>query len=108
MPPCVKRVRSPEVIHARSLVRDFGSLRAVDGLSFEAQPGEIYGLLGPNGAGKTTAMRLLAALLVPTSGDAAVAGYSITAEPHEVRKRVGILTEVPGLYARLTPNEYLT
>jgi ABC-2 type transport system ATP-binding protein len=107
MPPCVKRVRSSEVIHARSLVRDFGSLRAVDGLSFEAEPGEIYGLLGPNGAGKTTAMRLLAALLVPTSGDATIAGYSIAQQPHAVRARVGILTEVPGLYARLTPLEYL-
>ena len=52
-------------------------MRALDGLSFEAEPGEIYGLLGPNGAGKTTAMRLLSGLLLPTSGSAMVAGSSV-------------------------------
>ncbi len=95
------------VIRAAGLTRDFGSLRAVDGLSFEAAPGEIYGLLGPNGAGKTTAMRLLAALLTPTAGTAYVAGFSVVERPREVRARIGILTEVPGLYVRLTPAEYL-
>ncbi len=96
------------MIRAESLVKDFaGPLRAVDGLSFEVQPGEIYGLLGPNGAGKTTAMRLLSALLTPTSGTAIVAGFSVREQPTEVRARIGILTEVPGLYLRLTPAEYL-
>jgi ABC-2 type transport system ATP-binding protein len=95
------------MIRARGLVKDFGVVRAVDGVSFDVEPGEIYGLLGPNGAGKTTAMRLLSALLRPTSGSAVVAGYSVEAEPREVRARIGILTEVPGLYLRLTPAEYL-
>ena len=97
------------MIRAEGLVKDFapGPLRAVDGLSFEVQPGEIYGLLGPNGAGKTTAMRLLSALLRPTAGTAMVAGYSVVDAPDQVRARIGILTEVPGLYARLTPAEYL-
>ena len=96
------------MIRAQALVKDFpGSVRAVDDLSFDVEPGEIYGLLGPNGAGKTTAMRLLSALLEPTSGSAVVAGYSVTEQPHEVRANVGILTEVPGLYTRLTPLEYL-
>jgi ABC-2 type transport system ATP-binding protein len=96
------------MILAKGLVRDFpGAVRAVDGLSFEVQPGEIYGLLGPNGAGKTTAMRLLSALLRPSAGDATVAGFSVTDQPAEVRARIGILTEVPGLYLRLTPYEYL-
>jgi ABC-2 type transport system ATP-binding protein len=89
-------------------VKEFpGPLRAVDGLTFDVQAGEIYGLLGPNGAGKTTAMRLLSALLRPTAGTALVAGYSITEQPDQVRARIGILTEVPGLYTRLTPTEYL-
>jgi ABC-2 type transport system ATP-binding protein len=79
----------------------------VDDLSFEVEPAEIYGLLGPNGAGKTTALRLLSALLRPTSGSAVVAGYSVLDQPDEVRARIGLLTEVPGLYARLTPLEYL-
>jgi ABC-2 type transport system ATP-binding protein len=96
------------MIRAQELVKEFpGPLRAVGGLSFEVQEGEIYGLLGPNGAGKTTAMRLLSALLRPTSGTAMVAGYSITHQPDQVRARIGILTEVPGLYTRLTPTEYL-
>jgi ABC-2 type transport system ATP-binding protein len=96
------------MIRAHALVKDFpGFVRAVDHLSFDVEPGEIYGLLGPNGAGKTTAMRLLSALLEPTSGSAVVAGYSVTEQPHEVRANVGILTEVPGLYTRLTPLEYL-
>ena len=84
-----------------------GAVRAVDGLSFDVDAGEIYGLLGPNGAGKTTAMRLLSALLQPTAGTAEVAGFSIIDQPREVRARIGILTEVPGLYSRLTPAEYL-
>ncbi len=96
------------MIRADGLVKVFaGPVRAVDGLSFEVEPGEIYGLLGPNGAGKTTAMRLLSALLRPTSGTAVVAGFSVLDEPREVRARIGILTEVPGLYPRLTPAEYL-
>jgi ABC-2 type transport system ATP-binding protein len=96
------------VIRAEGLVKVFdGAVRAVDHLSFEVEPGEIYGLLGPNGAGKTTAMRLLSALLQPTAGTAVVAGFSVLTEPREVRARIGILTEVPGLYLRLTPAEYL-
>jgi ABC-2 type transport system ATP-binding protein len=96
------------MIRAQELVKEFpGPLRAVDCLSFEVEEGEIYGLLGPNGAGKTTAMRLLSALLRPTTGSAMVAGYSVVEQPDQVRARIGILTEVPGLYTRLTPTEYL-
>jgi ABC-2 type transport system ATP-binding protein len=96
------------MIRAQGLVKDFpGPLRAVDGLSFDVASGEIYGLLGPNGAGKTTAMRLLSALLRPTAGSALIAGFSVTEQPAEVRARIGLLTEVPGLYLRLTPTEYL-
>ena len=99
------------MIRAVALVKDFSSsagvVRAVDGLSFEVQPGQIYGLLGPNGAGKTTALRMLSALLRPTAGSATVAGFSVVDQPDEVRARIGILTEVPGLYTRLTPLEYL-
>lgn len=104
------------MIRAHGLTRDFlqlelkiraGRVRAVEDLTFEAEPGEIYGLLGPNGAGKTTALRLLSALLPPTAGSAIVAGYSVTEQPNEVRARVGLLTEMPGLYGRLTAAEYL-
>lgn len=95
------------MIRAQALVKRFGDSAAVNGFSFEVGPGEIYGLLGPNGAGKTTTVRMLSCLLRPTSGTAQVAGYSIDEHPTAIRQRIGILTEVPGLYGRLTPLEYL-
>ena len=95
------------MIAASGLVKTFGHFRAVDGFSFEVAPGEIYGLLGPNGAGKTTTTRMLSCLLRPTAGTAVVAGHSVESDAHQVRARIGILTEVPGLYLRLTPVEYL-
>jgi ABC-2 type transport system ATP-binding protein len=95
------------VIVAEQLVKVFPRAVAVKGLSFQVQAGEIYGLLGPNGAGKTTTVRMLAGLLRPSSGRGRVAGFDVQAESREVRKRIGILTEDPGLYERLTPTEYL-
>jgi ABC-2 type transport system ATP-binding protein len=95
------------LIEARGLVKQFGTLRAVDAFTFSVEAGEIYGLLGPNGAGKTTTMRMLSCLLRPTAGHASVAGYAIDRDPNAVRASIGILTEVPGLYLRLTPTEYL-
>lgn len=66
--------------------------RAVDGLSFEAYEGEIFGLLGPNGAGKTTTLRMLATLIKPDSGDAEIDGHSVVSEPDKVRQKIGFLT----------------
>ncbi len=84
-----------------------GERRAVDGISFDARKGEIFGLLGPNGAGKTTTLRMLATLLKPTSGSAILEGYDIVREPEQVRAHIGFLTGDMGLYARLTPREIL-
>jgi ABC-2 type transport system ATP-binding protein len=95
------------VIVADGLVKRFPRALAVDRVSFEVAAGEIYGLLGPNGAGKTTTVRMLAGLLRPTRGRAVVDGFDAVREAHQVRGRIGILTEVPGLYERLTPLEYL-
>ena len=78
---------------------------AVDGLSFDVNAGEVFGLLGPNGAGKTTTIRLLACLISPTGGWAKVSGFNVAEEPMKVRERVGILTENPCLYERLTAYE---
>jgi sodium transport system ATP-binding protein len=78
--------------------------RAVNGLSFEAYEGEIFGLLGPNGAGKTTTLRLLATLIKPDSGDAFIDGYSIVNEPHMVRSKIGFLTSELKLEEFFTPN----
>jgi ABC-2 type transport system ATP-binding protein len=92
-------------IQASELEKTFASVKAVDRLSFEVEEGEVFGLLGPNGAGKTTTIRILACLLSPTGGNARVCGFTITDEPAKVRQRVGILTENPCLYERLTAFE---
>jgi ABC-2 type transport system ATP-binding protein len=92
-------------IQASELQKTFGSVTAVDGLSFEVKEGDVFGLLGSNGAGKTTTIRILACLLSPTGGTAKVCGFGVTNEPAKVRERVGILTENPCLYERLTAYE---
>ena len=95
------------MISARELGRRFGDFVAVEGVTFEIAAGEVFGLLGPNGAGKTTTMRMLTGLVAPSSGQAEVAGISVTERPDEVRQAVGILTETPGLYVRLDALENL-
>lgn len=94
-------------ILVESLSRSYGSVRAVQDLSFRVAGGEVLGLLGPNGAGKTTALRILATLLRPDAGRALVAGYDVVAEPIAVRRHIGYLTGDTGLYERLTPVELL-
>jgi sodium transport system ATP-binding protein len=98
------------VIEARQLTKLFRdrkkqSVRAVDGIQFRCEPGQIYGLLGANGAGKTTTLRMLATLLKPCSGTASVAGYDIVSQPDGVRARVGFISSGTALYGRLTARE---
>ena len=88
------------VIRTEKLTKRFGTLTAVGGLDLEVREGEVFGFLGPNGAGKTTTLRLLCALIGPTSGTAEVAGYRLGRQDPEIRAAVGILTEQPGLYER--------
>ena len=92
-------------IETEGLTKRFGTLTAVDHLSFRVNPGEIFGLLGPNGAGKTTTIRMLASLIAPTEGCARVGGHDVVKESLRVREMVGILTESPSLYDRLTAEE---
>ena len=92
-------------VETNGLTRRFGSLMAVDHLSFEVKEGEVFGLLGPNGAGKTTTVRMLACLISPSEGSARVGGYDIGRDSLKVRQIVGILTENPSLYERLTAYE---
>ena len=101
------------MIEARSLSKVFrdrkrGEIRAVDELSFRAEPGRIYCLLGANGAGKTTTLRLLATLLAPTRGTAVVAGHDVILEPGRVRASVGFLGAGTALYGRLTARETIS
>ncbi len=98
------------MIEAQQLCKVFydkkrGEVRALDGVSFRCQPGQIYGLLGANGAGKTTTLRILATILEPTDGTAKVAGYDVVTQPEKVRSSVGFLSTATALYARLTAQE---
>ncbi len=96
------------MIVAKGLTKRFGDVLAVDGLDMDVNPGEIFGFLGPNGAGKTTTIRMLGALIAPTSGSANVAGHEIGREDNEIRRNVGVLTESPGLYDRLSAERNLS
>ena len=93
------------MIQTENLTRTFGNLTAVDNLNLQIEKGEVFGFLGPNGAGKTTTIRMLACLISPTKGTATIAGYNIQKDPLKVRQSVGILTENPSLYERLTAYE---
>src|SRR5512137_2942877 len=108
---CQDRYRSREdwmnAIETDHLTRSFGSLVAVDQLTLTIPTGSVFGFLGPNGAGKTTTVRMLSALISPTSGSAMVAGYKLGNENQAIRRSVGILTETPGLYDRLSAYENL-
>jgi ABC-2 type transport system ATP-binding protein len=96
-----------EVIKARNLVKKFGKLEAVKDVSFEVQPGEIFGFLGPNGAGKTTTINILCTLLSPTSGDAIVNGFNIIKERDQVRASIGLVFQDPTLDDYLTAEQNL-
>jgi len=95
------------VLRTERLTKRFERLTAVEDLDLEVHEGEVFGFLGPNGAGKTTTLRLLCALIAPTSGTAEVAGFRIGSEDEQIRASVGILTEQPGLYERLSAEQNL-
>ena len=95
------------MIEATALSRHFGQFVAVDDLTLRVPDGSILALLGPNGAGKTTTVRMLAGLLNPTSGSATVAGFDVRSDPAAVRSRVGLVTDVPGIYPQMTLPDYL-
>jgi ABC-2 type transport system ATP-binding protein len=90
------------VIRAEGLGKRFGERWAVRDLTLEVGPGEIFGFLGPNGAGKTTTTRMLAGMIAPTTGRAWIAGIDMAGGPDDVRARIGLLTETPGLYDRMS------
>ena len=95
------------MIQVNGLVKDYGMRRALNEITFDANQGEIVGFLGPNGAGKTTTMRILTGYLPPTDGTAIVAGYDVTEDSLEVRRRVGYLPETVPLYTDMTALDYL-
>lgn len=95
------------MIEVKDLIKSYGALAAVDRVTFSVPKGTILGLLGPNGAGKTTTMRVLTTSLPPTSGKVTVGGYDVVDQPHEVRKRIGYLPEIPPIYGDMQIIPYL-
>lgn len=95
------------MIAVENLTKQFSDIRtgpftALQDVSFEVSPGEVFGLLGPNGAGKTTCLRILSTVLKPTSGRATIAGYDVVENPEKVRSRIGFLSNNTGIYDRMT------
>ena len=96
-----------DAVHTIALRKQFGDRVAVAGLDLTIHRGEVFGLLGPNGSGKTTTIRMLCGLLVPTSGDATVAGLDVRTQPDQIRKVIGYMSQRFGLYDDLTVEENL-
>jgi len=95
------------MIEIQNLTKHYGHIKAVENISFTVQKGEILGFLGPNGAGKTTTMRVLTGFFPPTEGKVKVAGFEITEEPLEIKKRIGYLPENVSLYTDMRTTDYL-
>ena len=90
------------MIKTDNLTKQFGTITAVEQLTFEIEEGEVFGFLGPNGAGKTTTVRMLTSLIAPTGGSATVNSFVLGKEDQDIRRSVGILTETPGMYDNLS------
>ena len=95
------------MIRAQSLSRHYGAIKAVDGISFAIEPGEVVGLLGPNGAGKTTTMRMCAGYLAPTSGSVEVHGFDLQTHTIAAQRTFGYLPEGAPLWGEMTPRTFL-
>jgi ABC-2 type transport system ATP-binding protein len=95
------------MIEVRDITKYFGARAAIRELNFDIRPGEVVGFVGLNGAGKTTTLKILGCVLLPSSGQVRVDGIEVTAEPHEVRRKIGFLPDVPPLYDEMTVGAYL-
>ncbi len=95
------------MIALRDVSKHYGDVKALDGLTIDVSPGEIYGLIGPNGAGKTTTIKLLVGLLKPTSGSILVNGTDIAKDGIAAKRVIGYIPDEPYLYGRLTPSELM-
>jgi ABC-2 type transport system ATP-binding protein len=94
-------------IEVKDLHKSFGELKAVQGVTFTVQKGEVFSLLGPNGAGKTTTIRMLTGQLLPTSGSAKVAGYDVVTERQQLKPKIGLVFDSQNIYERMSARENL-
>jgi len=106
--PASHPLGSPPPVEVTDLTRDFGTIRAVDHLSFRVEAGEIVGLLGPNGAGKTTTLRMLTGSLIPTEGQIRLAGFDVLTEGSRAKAQLGYIPEEMPLYGEMSVREYLS
>src|SRR3954463_11934007 len=95
------------MIHVENLTKHYGSIKAVDNISFDVGKGEIVGVLGPNGAGKSTTLRILTSYLAATSGIATVAGFDVMTQADDVRRNIGYLPQAVPIYPEMRVDEYL-
>ena len=95
------------VIRVTDLMKYYGDVRAVDGVSFEVRPGEIFGLLGPNGAGKTTTVEILEGLREPDSGEVRVLGLDVAKNADALKPRIGVSLQTAAMYPKLTVVELI-
>ena len=95
------------LVRVRNLRKDYGSIRALDGISFDVSRGDILGFLGPNGAGKTTAMKLITGFIDPDGGSVVVAGHDVASDPLAAQRRIGYLPENAPAYGEMTVDGFL-
>ena len=95
------------MIETHSLVKRYGNVTAVDGISFTVKPGEVLGFLGPNGAGKSTTMKMITGFLAPTSGSVTVGGYKVSAHPVKAKASIGYLPEGAPSYGEMTVRSFI-
>jgi ABC-2 type transport system ATP-binding protein len=105
--PLAESSRDQVAIRVEDLRHAYGKRTALDGVSFSVNTGEIFALLGPNGSGKTTLFRILSTLMLPTSGRTLVAGFDAATQPHEVRRRIGVVFQAQSIDVKLTAQENL-
>ncbi len=98
---------APSVVRVNDLRHVYGERPALDGVSFDVRPAEIFGLLGPNGSGKTTMFRVLSTLMLPTSGSAVINGHDVSRDPAGVRRQIGVVFQAPSIDVKLTARENL-
>jgi len=106
-PPEVQSIRTGVVISVRDLVHRYQDRTALNGISFDVRPAELFGLLGPNGSGKTTLFRILSTLMVPSAGAAQIAGLDVVREPATLRRHIGVVFQAQSVDPKLTAYENL-
>ena len=105
--PPAEKIAAPAIIQVRDLLHRYEDRTALNGVSFDVQPAELFGLLGPNGSGKTTLFRILSTLMVPTSGTAIIAGFDAVRQPGALRRHIGVVFQAQSVDIKLTARENL-